>query len=478
MDESFPRSSPLLRELAAATKQRQPDGTTQDYVDQGFAIIINASEYHRKLQEKAVRQEFILQRDYMDRRFETVEERIEMVDRGLQSHMDDQYRGVNRRFEKVEKKLESMEQRMDKKLESMEQRMDKKFGGMEQRMDKKFGELEAAIHDFRAMAVNGNADRGIKTLQPVGVYHPNRGYFVPENFPRTVGEFWKLKRTSKLPQLISLCLFYGITREELTGLDMDEDTKETEAYTSLTLKQLIEKYPDLAHMALADRFGLKYAVVAEFMKRLEEFRDQSTGKRSVIDQGTEATRKSARIERSRQGDANIESGSHKSVPPYQRFSEHEVVPLELLLKNTPSTVESIRSDRTQLGWAKTSERERFDAYMAEINERREREEDQKLEAERIAALPYQVIPAAAVSDSTKQSPSKNPSDSNTSSRAGRVQERESEVAKSPESGDTQSQRTVSTELIGSPARSPRTQLQPAFRPKSTKSQRSAKGMKE
>ncbi|EER23772.1 hypothetical protein CPC735_051420 [Coccidioides posadasii C735 delta SOWgp] len=461
MDESFPRSSPLLRDLAAATKQRQPDGTTQDYVDQGFAIIINASEYHKKLQEKAVRQEFILQRDYMDKRFETVEERIEMVDRGLQSHMDDQYRGVNRRFEKVEKKLESMEQKMDKKLESMEQRMDKKFGGMEQRMDKKFGELEAAIHDFRAMAVNGNADRGIKTLQPVGVYHPNRGYFVPENFPRTVGEFWKLKRTSKLPQLISLCLFYGITREELTGLDMDEDTKETEAYTSLTLKQLIEKYPDLAHMALADRFGLKYAVVAEFMKRLEEFRDQSTGKRSVIDQGTEATRKSARIERSRQGDANIERGSHKAT-----------------LENTPSTVESIRSDRTQLGWAKTSEREKFDAYMAEINERREREEDQKLEAERIAALPYQVIPAAGVLDSTKQSPSKNPSDSNTSSRAGSVQERESEVAKSPEPGDTQSQRTVSTELIESPARSRRTQLQPAFRPKSTKSQRSAKGMKE
>nr|KMM65251.1 hypothetical protein CPAG_01602 [Coccidioides posadasii RMSCC 3488] len=467
MDESFPRSSPLLRELAAATKQRQPDGTTQDYVDQSFAIIINASEYHKTLQEKAVRQEFILQRDYMDKRFETIEERIEMVDSGLQSHMDDQYRGLNRRFEKVEKKLESMGQRMDKE-----------FGGMEQRMDKKFGELEAAIHDFRAMTVNGNADRGIKALQPVGVYHPNRGYFVPENFPRTVGEFWKLKRTSKLPQLISLCLFYGITREELTGLDMDEDTKETEAYTSLTLKQLIEKYPDLAHMALADRFGLKYAVVAEFMKRLEEFRDQSTGKRSVIDQGTEATRKSARIERSRQGDANIESGSHKSVPPYQRFSEHEVVPLELLLKNTPSTVESIRSDRTQLGWAKTSERERFDAYMAEINERREREEDQKLEAERIAALPYQVIPAAGVSDSTKQSSSKNPSDSNTSSRAGRVQERESEVAKCPESGDTQSQRTVSTELIESPARSRRTQLQPAFRPKSTKSQRSAKGMKE
>ncbi|EEP83014.1 predicted protein [Uncinocarpus reesii 1704] len=338
MARAFPRSATLLTQLASSTNQEKPDGSAQDYTDQGFAIIINAVEH-----------QFKMQRDYMDGR----------------------------------------------------------FGEMDARLDG----IDATVEQLRAMMANGKADRAVKILLPVGAYQTDGRYATPDNFPRTVADFWKLKNDPKAAQLVSLCQFYNVKREELIDPDVeDSSTEEGVPYASLSLKQLVRRFPIMAHMALADRIGLKYSKVSAFMQKLGTYMHTTTTKRPQPKETAEGAKKLARTESAAPAPTTPENPKPPSPQgAYQRFSKDEVVPLEYLVKTTPSTVESeLPSNRTQLGWAETSVRRMVDERVEREREQLQREEaeaEAKAEAEAAAAPPrFPRVPAPPVSDSTTSPP--------------------------------------------------------------------------
>src|SRR5215471_15379692 len=94
----FPRSASSVHELAVDTNQQPPpsNGTSTTFIDASLAIIIKAGEYHRELQEKGIRREFINQREYIDNRFDEQREYVDARFEVQRVYMD-------ARFERVEK---------------------------------------------------------------------------------------------------------------------------------------------------------------------------------------------------------------------------------------------------------------------------------------------------------------------------------------------------------------------------------------
>ncbi|EEP76337.1 predicted protein [Uncinocarpus reesii 1704] len=399
MEGSLPRSAPLVNELAMSTDQRELDGAAREVIDQSFAIIINASKHHRSLQEKAIAREFKMQRDYTDIRFEALERQLISVNCGLHGRFGDidrQFGGMSNQFGNMDRQFGGMGSRF--------KTVDERFREVEQR----FAEMEHVMDRLSATTMNSKADRPMRALHPISAYQPDRGYHVHEDFPKTVGHFWNLKKKSRLPQLISLSLFYGVSRDELIEpvMSQEHSVEQVQQYAALTRKELIERFPESAHMALADRFGLKYHKVAAFMSRLGDYRFQSPRKRSATDEATEAPCKVVRTEIVPQSCVDITSEAHCPAPRFVPFSENEIVPLEFLVSNTPSTVESVYSDRTQLGWEETVDRQKLNAVLAVEAEEIRREEDRKFEERFTASLPYVILPAPPVSvtDSAPDSP--------------------------------------------------------------------------
>ncbi|TPX24541.1 hypothetical protein DIZ76_013889 [Coccidioides immitis] len=384
MDSAFPRSLVLLGDLASSIQEPKPSGCGQDYVDQGLAIIITAFEKHRTFQETYISREFQMQRDYIDSRLKEV---------------NDQLKEIDHKFEDVYKRLEAVDGRLG--------HLEHELKRQREHTDSQFNAIEGSMDQSRAMTLNSKVDRGIKILQPVAAYR-NGAYCLPDNFPKTVAEFWKLRKHTKLPQLTSLSLFYNVTREELIEPDIDDSDGEEQQvpYASVSLPRLIEKFPEMAHMALADRFGLKYGKISAFMQRLEDFRQTATGKRAQVEESPKDISKFFRTENETRAPP-AKPNTQSTVPLYPRFSANEVVPLEFLLKSAKSTTteSTAYSDRTRLGWAETSARQRVNEIIAEERRQLEKKLASEKEGEHDVSRPYRTVAALRVPDSvsSKQS---------------------------------------------------------------------------
>ncbi|EAS31857.3 uncharacterized protein CIMG_07336 [Coccidioides immitis RS] len=230
--------------------------------------------------------------------------KFESIYRWLEG-IDDRFEAVGGRFGAVDGQLDTISGRLDD--------LGHELKCQREYMDDQFGSVYASARQLRAMMINQNGTRGGKVLEPVGVYR-NGAYCIPDNFPKTVSEFWKLRKHSKcnrfslsgspilrMPQLTSLSLFYNVTREELIEPDIDDSDDEGQEvpYASVSLQQLIEKFPEMAHMALADRFGLQYGKISAFMQRLENFKETVIGKRAQIEESSRDARKFVRSEETR-----------------------------------------------------------------------------------------------------------------------------------------------------------------------------------
>ncbi|KMU76725.1 hypothetical protein CISG_05868 [Coccidioides immitis RMSCC 3703] len=287
-----------------------------------------------------------MQRDYIDSRLKEV---------------NDQLKEIDHKFEDVYKRLEAVDGRLG--------HLEHELKRQREHTDSQFNAIEGSMDQSRAMTLNSKVDRGIKILQPVAAYR-NGAYCLPDNFPKTVAEFWKLRKHTKLPQLTSLSLFYNVTREELIEPDIDDSDGEEQQvpYASVSLPRLIEKFPEMAHMALADRFGLKYGKISAFMQRLEDFRQTATGKRAQVEE------------------------SPKDISKFFR-TENE----------TPSTTGQTKY--SELGWAETSARQRVNEIIAEERRQLEKKLASEKEGEHDVSRPYRTVAALRVPDSvsSKQS---------------------------------------------------------------------------
>ncbi|EER24785.1 hypothetical protein CPC735_001300 [Coccidioides posadasii C735 delta SOWgp] len=264
----------------------------------GYAIIVGAFEEHRVFSGARVDRRFQVQRDYMDIPIQDMSDQLttlygkfESIYRWLEG-IDDRFEAVGGRFEAVDGQLDAINGRLDD--------LGHELKCQREYMDDQFGSVYASARQLRAMMINQNGTRGGKLLEPVGVYR-NGAYCIPDNFPKTVSEFWKLRKHSKLPQLTSLSLFYNVTREELIEPDIDDSDSEGQEvpYASVSLQQLIDKFPEMAHMALADRFGLQYGKISASMQRLENFKETVIGKRAQIEESSRDARKFVRSEETR-----------------------------------------------------------------------------------------------------------------------------------------------------------------------------------
>ncbi|SLM41022.1 hypothetical protein LPUS_11902 [Lasallia pustulata] len=106
---------------------------------------------------------------------------------------------------------------------------------------------------------------------------------VHNDFPTTVGDFWKLSKRNRVNKLISLVRFYGISHHQLLAseiVDSDESDDNDGPIEVQTLEEIVLSHPKRAQEALAEKLGLKYEKIAIFMERVKAFRQEAaTGKR-------------------------------------------------------------------------------------------------------------------------------------------------------------------------------------------------------
>ncbi|KMU88799.1 hypothetical protein CIHG_06467 [Coccidioides immitis H538.4] len=161
--------------------------------------------------------------------------KFESIYRWLEG-IDDRFEAVGGRFGAVDGQLDTISGRLDD--------LGHELKCQREYMDDQFGSVYASARQLRAMMINQNGTRGGKVLEPVGVYR-NGAYCIPDNFPKTVSEFWKLRKHSK-------CNRFSLSGSPILRNDSDDEGQEV-PYASVSLQQLIEKFPEMAHMALADR---------------------------------------------------------------------------------------------------------------------------------------------------------------------------------------------------------------------------------
>ncbi len=76
-----------------------------------------------------------------------------------------------------------------------------------------------------------------------------------------------------VPRLISLIQFYDIQGYEWWGLEemeTDESDRGGPSRQPLSLEVAVHSYPDMGLEALAQRLGLKYQKIRDFMERVDE----------------------------------------------------------------------------------------------------------------------------------------------------------------------------------------------------------------
>ncbi|KAL8909877.1 MAG: hypothetical protein Q9171_004827 [Xanthocarpia ochracea] len=189
-----------MGKLARNTCRTPPlqDDPPLRYIDKSLAIIGHTFESH----EVRLEQEFVGQRLFIAKQFERVNERFENLNgrvRELEESTRTQFENVNGRIEKLEKSTTTQFEKIHKQFEETNKRVD----NVDERMTARLRQIENASRNFLRT-------RGWEQIAPVGNLSPSGQLLIPDDFPRTVRQFWDLKEPGNRPRLVRLNRFYGL----------------------------------------------------------------------------------------------------------------------------------------------------------------------------------------------------------------------------------------------------------------------------
>ncbi|KAK2759401.1 hypothetical protein FQN54_002879 [Arachnomyces sp. PD_36] len=282
MASKFPNAGPSIQELAQETDQEPPpqDGTLDEFIDASLPILIKANEYYQELQDAGIRKEFIrhhndtekqlsAQRSDMEKEFSAVEKGFDDVERrfkgydGKLSVMRGHQSTYTRWIDLFQQRIAEQRRYINDKLSVVDSKVE--------RLDGKIERLNADFRHLKGKLSNSKAERGFHQVEPVWVYDDAGGCSVPEGLPKTVRDFWRLKRLSQRPQLVSLVKAYNVTPAEILQPEGDESSDELDNDADnlpqpLTPEAVVGLYPERAHQIIAHRLGLDYHKISIFMQ--------------------------------------------------------------------------------------------------------------------------------------------------------------------------------------------------------------------
>ena len=184
MAATFTASLAIMGKLARNTCRTPPlqDDPPFRYIDKSLAIIGHTFESH----EVRLEEEFLGQRLFIARQFESVNERFQE----LENSTNTQFEYINGRIQELEKSTTTQFEKINKQFEETNKPVD-------ERMIARLRQIENASRNFLRT-------RGWEQIAPVGVLDPSGKFLIPNDFPRTVRQFWDLKEPGNRQYIMSV----------------------------------------------------------------------------------------------------------------------------------------------------------------------------------------------------------------------------------------------------------------------------------
>lgn len=167
----FPSSLPVIQRIKPDA-QLEPHTATK-YLDESLAILggslVTKDEFvaSQKFQDRGICREFEQQRNYMDGRFEKIDDRFEQQ----RNYMDGRFEKIDERFEKIDERFE--------------------------KIDERFANVDRQFEEMRARQLNSMCTRAHDRVHPIAKIERSAQstyvFSMPRYFPGNVGKFWGLK---------------------------------------------------------------------------------------------------------------------------------------------------------------------------------------------------------------------------------------------------------------------------------------------
>ncbi|KAL5331350.1 hypothetical protein ACEPPN_000880 [Leptodophora sp. 'Broadleaf-Isolate-01'] len=151
------------------------------------------------------------------------------------------------------------------------------------------GEMKARLNQMERRSFNRSRVQPRHTLSSIGIYTPDVGFTLPDYFPPTINDFWKLQFPPQEKKLIYLLRFYQIRGYEQWGQTIDgfdqnprggtqdpstsgsssrsqSDDSDDSSPADLSLEEAARKYPRVAIEELGPILGVVFEDIQNFSK--------------------------------------------------------------------------------------------------------------------------------------------------------------------------------------------------------------------
>jgi len=160
------------------------------------------------------------------------------------------------------------------------------------------GEMKAKLNQMEGRSFNRSRILPRHTLSSIGIFRSDIGFTLPEYFPPTINDFWKLQFPRQEDKLINLLRFYQIQGYDQWGQTVDgfdtnpasdiqdpstsgssshsqSDDSDDSPLDASSLVEAVRKYPRLAIEELAPILGIVFEDIQNFFERAAILREQS-----------------------------------------------------------------------------------------------------------------------------------------------------------------------------------------------------------
>ncbi|PVH68433.1 hypothetical protein DL98DRAFT_662180 [Cadophora sp. DSE1049] len=195
-------------------------------------------------------------------------------------------------------------QQLKSEVSQVKNRLDQMEGDMGEmksdigEMKSDMGEMKARLNQMEGRSFNRSRVQPRHTLSSIGIYNPDVGFTLPDYFPPTINDFWKLQFPPQEKKLIYLLRFYQIQGYEQWGQAVDgfdqspagdtqdpltsgsssqsqSDDSDDSSPDDLSLEEAARKYPRVAIEELGSILGIVFEDIQNFFERAALLREQS-----------------------------------------------------------------------------------------------------------------------------------------------------------------------------------------------------------
>ncbi|KAL8718561.1 MAG: hypothetical protein Q9225_004320 [Loekoesia sp. 1 TL-2023] len=277
-----------MGQLARQAARTPPceENSPSEYIDRSLTILGRTFEMHdQRMVSEVHAQRDIITTQFLrlGGRFPEMENKINGRFAELEQKMDRRFEEVDGRFDKLENNMNLRFKEVDERFDKLERNIDRRFKEVDDKMRQRFDHAQKASRNFLRT-------RGWEDIYPVGSIDAQGGIHTPQNFPRTVRSFWRLRNPSNRNRLTDLLRFYQTQGYQEWGQDTDDDPDDSSETTlsrswkkspSPTLEDAVHSNPHIAHRALGAHLGLSYDEIQKFMDRAQELGQAQASGRNV-----------------------------------------------------------------------------------------------------------------------------------------------------------------------------------------------------